>query len=285
MMIGAPESGKTSYLARLWQALRGGEGRLQATQTDDDVTYVIDALTHLLQGEFAPRTETGAHMDRKCTIDVAWERDERTRHAQLVVPDVNGELWEEAMETNELPEEWMAGVRGAVGALLFVRVLSPLNKPALDLVTARELLQLDGSSESESSNEARIPTDVQLCEFLRFLEFALGRDSSVAKPRVAVMVTAWDMVDKDRAKAGPRGYLGEEFPLFDGRLDDISDLEVGVFGVSAVGGDFRDDAFKQRFLAGDIEEFGYVATEPGADPPKEDVAAPVHWILNGTVGR
>ena len=281
VMIGAPDSGKTNYLGRLWGALKAENASLRATQQPDDIRYVFDALTHLLQGTFAPRTDTNVDIDgRHCSIQVAWEREGETEHAELLVPDVSGELWADAVQTNELQETWLTSVRQSIGALLFVRVDSDQHIPSLDWVTARERLEV-GGEEAES----QIPTDVQLCEFLRFLELFLGKDADVRKPRVAVLVAAWDIVDEGRAQQGPKAYLRREFPLFAYRLADISMVEVEVFGVSVVGGDFRDEAFKERFLAGHVDEFGYVVAEPDAMPHPADVTTPVRWVLDGKARR
>ena len=281
IMIGAPDSGKTNYLGRLWRAVAGENASLRATQQPDDVRYVLDALTHLLQGTFAPRTDTNVDVDgRDCSIQVAWEREGATRHAELLVPDVSGELWADAVQTNELPETWVASVRQSIGALLFVRIDSDLHIPSLDWVTARERLEVGGEDA-----ESQIPTDVQLCEFLRFLELLLGKDAGVGKPRVGVLVAAWDILDEHRSQQGPKAYLRHEFPLFSNRLADISTVEVEVFGVSVVGGDFRDEAFRDRFLAGQVDEFGFVVTEPSPVPPCADVTIPVRWVLDGKASR
>ena len=286
VMIGAPESGKTNYLGRLWQSLRVGNTSLRATQQSDDIRYVVEALGHLLQGKFAPRTEKNAEIGtRHCLVPVAWEREGKTQHAELLVPDVSGELWKEAVETNELPEAWMVSLRRSVGALLFVRVQSTLNRPSLDWVTAGELLEIERRVDDARPEEVQIPTDIQLCEFLRLLEFALGKDAAGGRPRVAVLVAAWDLVDKGRAERGPKAYLHDEFPLFAGRLANVSTLEVEVFGVSVVGGDFIDDAFTGQFLKGDIDEFGYVVTESGTMLDGGHMTAPVRWVLDGNVGR
>ena len=271
---------------RLWRALQRDGAKLRATRQPDDIRYVVDTLSHLLQGKFAPRTEKDTDVDgRQCLIQVSWEREEATQHAELLVPDVSGELWKRVVETNELPEAWMASVRRAVGALLFVRVASSLNRPSLDWVTSRELLQVGGADDDTRSERIQIPTDVQLCEYLRFLELALGKEADVDRPRVAVLVAAWDLVDGGRAQHGPRAYLKDEFPLFAGRLAYLSTLEVEVFGLSVVGGDFDDHEFTTRFLDVGIDEFGYVVTTPGAEPPGDDVATPVRWVLEGKAVR
>ena len=281
VMIGAPDSGKTNYLGRLWRALAAENASLRATQQPDDVRYVLDVLTHLLQGSFAPRTDTNIDVDgRHCSIQVAWEREGTTRYSEILVPDVSGELWADAIQTSELTETWVASVRQSVGALLFVRVDSDLHIPSLDWVTARDRLEVGGEDA-----EAQIPTDVQLCEFLRFLELFLGEDAGIDKPRVGVLVAAWDIVDERRSQQGPKAYLHHEFPLFSDRLADIATVEVKVFGVSVVGGDFRDQAFTDRFLAGQIDDFGFVVTEPSPAPPCTDLTIPVRWVLDGKASR
>ena len=282
VLVGGPDSGKTNFMARLWEALQSEQRWLRATETGPDIGYVLDALTHLLQGKFAPRTGTNVDIEgRSCSLGVAWRDGRGAEEAELIVPDVSGELWEEAVQSNELPEGWMKILRASLGAMMFVRVASELNRPSLDWVTASELLQLEAIGKAEEAECVGIPTDIQLCELLRFLEFALGQDADVRRPRVAVMITAWDMVDDDRAKRGPRNYLAEEYPLFAGRLADVSVVEVEVYGVSVVGGDFEDDGFKARFLAGEIREFGYVVAGKGTACVDPDVTAPICWILDG----
>ena len=63
IMIGAPDSGKTNYLGRLWRALTAENASLRATQQPDDVRYVLDVLTHLLQGSFAPHRQASMSTD------------------------------------------------------------------------------------------------------------------------------------------------------------------------------------------------------------------------------
>ena len=113
----------------------------------------------------------------------------------------------------------------------------------------------------------------------------MGKDTAAHKARVAVLIAAWDILDKGRSQQGPRAYLEREFPLFAHRLADVSTVETETFGVSVVGGDFRDQAFTERFLAGHVEEFGYVVTERGGVPHLPDVTIPVRWVLDGKPRR
>jgi len=67
----------------------------------------------------------------------------------------------------------------------------------LDWINAERILKLTHGEPNEDIN--KIPTQVLLCELLRFLEHALKANNPGALPRVAVLVTAWDRLDKVRA--------------------------------------------------------------------------------------
>ena len=169
VLVGAPDSGKTNYLARLWAAVADGDGAFRARDLPQDISYVNRALDCLQEGRFAPRTEVGDDAGgRSFSVEVGREDDDEA--VQVTVPDVSGELWREAVESYELPAEWMRKLEQSVGALLFVRIGSDQNVAQLDWVTSSDLLRSDVPNDDRKA----IPTAVQLCELVRFLEFALG---------------------------------------------------------------------------------------------------------------
>lgn len=278
VLVGAPDSGKTNYLARLWAAVKESEGMIQAKDLPQDISYVDHALEYLLQGEFARRTEVGdEHSNR--SFSVIAERKDSSEPVEVVVPDVSGELWREAVESYELPVEWMVRLENSVGALLFVRVDSDQIVVPLDWVTSRDLLISDVPNDERNA----IPTDVQLCELARFLELALGKAHGNRRARVAVLVTAWDRLNGVDAESGPQAFLRKEFPLFSGRIAHSQRVQANVFGVSVVGGDLDDDPdFKQEFLTeGGIAGSGFVVIErDGEITQSKDLTTPVHWVLS-----
>ena len=284
VLIGGPDSGKTNFLARLWEALRSGEGVLVAPEIPSNIQYVEDSLAHLLQGEFAPRSDKSFNEHGPSfSIPVVSAKTTDANPVQIVVPDVSGELWKEAVETYELPAHWMEKLREAFGALLFIRIGSKLNNDPLDWVATAKLLNMKILQiEENADNSLEIPTAVQLCELLRFLENDLADKKRLFKPRVAVLVTAWDRLDKERAKLGPMAYLAKEYPLLAGRLADMSKLNVKVFGMSIVGGDFTDNEFKQKFFDCALNQLGYVVHETeGHVQTEHDVTIPISWVLEG----
>ena len=284
ILIGGPDSGKTNYLARLWAALLSREGMLQAPAIPTEIKYVEEALTHLLQGQFAPRSEKTLEEGNSFAVPVVSSANPGADRFEIVVPDVSGELWKRAVETCELPAQWMNDLASASGALLFVRIGSDQNVAPLDWVTAANLLRMEGgAAENDNNQKHEIPTQVALCELLRFMEYKLGTANGEGRARVAVLVTAWDRLDYETAAAGPTAYLAAEYPLLAGRLRDISKFDIRVFGLSVVGGDFLDDDFKQKFFTGDLKSAGYVVEETrGRLETKQDLTLPVAWVVKAT---
>lgn len=276
ILVGGPSSGKSNFLARLWGALVKKEGALRAPSPPDRIEYVEKLLHHLLSGQFAPRSETTLEDgDHDLTIGIT-HTDIPEASADLVVPDVRGELWKRVVTSTEIPPKWLDIAKNTSSALLFVRAVSEENSDPLDWVTSAKLLAA-GLGEIEAADE--IPTQVSLCELLRFLELTLSRDD--AKPKVAVVVTAWDALPPDTRKGSPMAYIQEQFPLFAGRLRDVSDIDVRVFGVSILGGDVGNAKFRDEYLnGGGLKGAGYVIVDSDDVPKAEkDITIPIQWLI------
>lgn len=283
VLLGGPDSGKTNYMSRLWLALNSKKAELVASRNPANIKYVEGGAEHILGGAFAPRSDTNSLPD-DLTLDipVRLAGDSDGKEVLISVPDVSGELWKEAIERGDISREWMEALQQASGALLFVRVLSKANVAPLDWVNAAEYLSWagDGVPKDEEGQDILVPTQVALCEMLRFLDETLLRVDG-RRSKVAVLISAWDLIDEHRRPNGPNAYLKEEYPLFAGRLSDCTSLDVRAFGVSVVGGDFEDPEFTAKFQEGDINEMGYVAVDDLAKGSLviSDVTLPVKWVV------
>ena len=209
ILIGGPDSGKTNYIGRLWPALDAQQGSLVAAVQPTDIGYVLDTAEHLLEGRFAPRTHQNE--DRR-DFEIVVSPASGGWNTKIVIPDISGELWRDAVKNSEISEEWMEELKGAHGALLFVRVNSDQNIQPLDWVTSRNLLGKVGHDDDRE----KIPTQVMLCELIRYLELTLSVRPDGTLPRLSVIVSAWDLVDDETSKAGPNTYLEREYPLVGG---------------------------------------------------------------------
>lgn len=304
LLVGGPDSGKTNYVGCLSDALVARKGRVIAPKAPEKIKYVEDTLEHILQGRFAPRTEPGSEEQAEpFSIPVVAADTPDAEPQRIVVPDVTGELWKKAVETSELAPEWMDALKAANGALLFIRIGSDQNLDPPDWVTSAKLLSFHGkrlSTAAKDHSDARadaesgedvapdqppaiIPTQVQLCELLRFLEHAAAQPGAESPKRVAILVTAWDRLDAETAAKGPNAYLAQHYPLFHGRLRRLNRLTAHVFGVSIVGGDFVDADFQKEYLDGDPKAVGYVVHMDATSIKQvQDLTLPIAWVLEGS---
>lgn len=128
-----------------------------------------------------------------------------------------------------------------------------------------------------------LPTQVMLCELIRFLEVSLADRPDGGHPRVSVVVSAWDLVDPGAFAKGPRAYLEHEYPLLAGRLDDVDRLDIRVFGLSVVGGDLKTDAeCRDAVQEGGLDGRGWVAAQNAAGNwvKDEDLTLPIAWLIS-----
>ncbi|WP_407714694.1 hypothetical protein ACJJWD_00035 [Comamonas testosteroni] len=274
IVLGGPDSGKTNYIGRLWLSLDSQRHALIAKDIAPNIDYVMDTADHLCEGRFAPRSEhTEARRDFEVVVHAAGGQGQAT----IVIPDISGELWRFAVDTGELEASWMDTLEGASGALLFVRFGSKKHIHAMNWVTHAALM-----NKRRRQGPTGTPTQVMLCELLRFMELKLSTRSDGAPPRVALVVAAWDLVDDRAFKMGPEQFLAKEFPLVAGKLRDTK-LDVKVFGLSVVGGDLQDDdAYRDMFLDGSIHDHGWVAVKDSVSnqwSKNPDLTLPVAWVV------
>lgn len=273
ILLGGPDSGKTNYIGALWRALDDGSGALHAVEQPDDITFVLEVTDHLFQGSFAPRTELS---DTRRDFEVVVAATKGGPKSKVIVPDISGELWSNAVTDNEISTNWMDELKRADSALLFLRVGSDQDVRPLDWVASRKMLEKIGNEKDKG-----IPTQVMLCELIHFLEDSLTEREDGGVPRLSVVVAAWDLVDAEQFEQGPVAYIEREYPLVAGKLADLETLNVQIFGLSSVGGDLKHDpTYRKTYLKAGSDGQGWVAMHDGDNWLKKfDITLPIAWAV------
>lgn len=274
VLVGGPDSGKTNYVGRVWPALDYGTGRLHAAVQPEDIRFVLEVTDHLSSGNFAPRSE---HVDDRRDFEVIIAAEKGGERTKIVIPDTSGELWLNAAEHGDVETTLMEEMQSASGAILFVRVRSEADVRPLDWVTSKNLLAKLGNDEDKG-----LPTQVMLCELLRFLEISLADRPGGGSPRVSIVVSAWDMIDPEMFATGPKAWLEGEYPMLAGRLDDIEGIDLQVFGLSVVGGDLKvDEKCRDNVQENGLDNCGWVAVQnaDGVWEKDPDLTLPIAWAV------
>lgn len=284
IIAGIPDSGKTNYIIRFWLAVDKGLGRLRADGVPDDIDYLEAGAEKLLSGEFAPHTPHGVSSHSR--IPVKSSSKGKAFSGTLVVPDYHGEEWVGIYTKREWSNVWEELIPNTSGCLFFIRAASPEIVDPLDWITAGRYF---GAAENfpdqsdDNSQEQITPTQVMLVEWLQFFRRAftdlVGGDF---KPRIGIVISAWDFVPEDQKQLGPESYVDLNFPMLKQFIDTNNDrFDFKFFGVTIVGGDLEDETgFRKEYREGDPSKAGFVVHHSGGKVEEvKDLTFPVAWAM------
>jgi hypothetical protein len=281
LFMGLPGSGKTTFLAALWHVLddSSSETRLKLKGMSIDRAYLRQITADWQACTQVQRTK----LEPEELVVLSLASGANTTF-DLTVPDLSGEAFEQQLVDRKIAVTQHENVRRATGFVLFVH---PRVKEGTRLAYSRQLKAvLDGApmapSTADSSTELstsepwsieKLPTQVALVELLQF-----AFESAAKKLRVAVVISAWDLVEKSLFTGSPDEYLTREMPLLRQFLEANDDLvEHTVFGVSAQGGDISVDAQKKALLELD-DALKRIKVLHGTEA-SQDITKPIAWLL------
>jgi hypothetical protein len=319
-LLGGPSSGKTTFLGVLVDALQSGStSRLRLGDLPDDAV-AYDRLTEpLLEGTYPQRTKAERHLlnlplrARRAGIwqdislamgDYDGEEVERLFNNR----------------THGFSPEWQARA-SADGILLFIRpeALAPLprlrlSEPLTD--QARwSALRAEGGAAVQARKSTRgaddpdfafgtglqdetpgprlaaphdpveVPTVLAIVELLQFLRhvrgLAPGERSPRGEMRIALLVSAWDSVDRTWRARGPSHFFADHAPLLEDFLwSNYHSDDVFRFGLSSTAGDLRDARY-QEVYQNNPRGFVEWADATGKVCTTENLALPIEWALLG----
>jgi hypothetical protein len=118
-----------------------------------------------------------------------------------------------------------------------------------------------------------IPPQVQLVELLQFMQFP---PFEKRRRRVAVLVSAWDLIAEPRPE--PKVWLEREMPLLGQYLQTNQDsFESRIYGVSALGGNIENTEMRDKLIGMTHSERVLCA---GPECTTHDLTAPIVWLTS-----
>lgn len=280
LFVGLPGSGKTTFLAALWHVLddRSSETSLKLKGLSVDRTYLHQIAADWQACSQVQRTK----LDPEELVVLSLVSGASATF-DLTVPDLSGEAFEQQLVERQIAVTHHENIQRATGLVLFVH---PRLKEGTQLTYSRQLKAvLDRAPAATAAAEGntvpsavepwsieKLPTQVKLVELLQF-----ALESATKKVRVAVVISAWDLVEKTFTGA-PQEYLAREMPLLRQFLESNDDLlEHTVFGVSAQGGDITVDEQKTKLLNLD-DALKRIKVLHGTEA-SQDITKPIAWLL------
>ncbi len=276
LFIGLPGSGKTTFLAALWHVLsdRSSATSLKLTKLSGDRAYLNQITKEWRECSQVLRTNLQAEQVVVLHLDGGGFGG-----FDLSIPDLAGEAFKQQLTDRRMSRRHDAFVQEATGVMLF---LHPDVQKGTQLIVARRLeAELAGVHEEDGAVAASaggdnawspelLPTQAKLVELLQFL-----LERTQRKLRVAVVVSAWDLVDE---LAAPHVFVARARPLLQQFLEVNDDLfEYSVFGVSAQGGDITVAAEKQTLL--ELDDALKRIKVRQEQQTSQDLTKPIAWLL------
>lgn len=279
VIIGLPESGKTTFLAALWHLItdRDVDTVLRFhTLKDGDAAHLNDIAARWRDAKVQDRTAVGGN--RLVSMNL---KDATDTPVRVTFPDVPGEAYRRMWEDRDCEPE-IAEVLQAGGVLLFIHADAiTLPRWVVDEVAQSRALGLEVPEGQDVPWHPRLaPTQVQLVDLLQLLRTA---PLDVGPRKLAIMLSAWDKAESERL--APRSYLDAKLPLLAQYLRQGAVVwAYRVYGLSAQGGDYdkTDAESEPRPEAEALRRLDRPSTrirliEDG--PSTHDLTEPLAWLM------
>lgn len=241
LLVGLPSTGKTSFLAALWYMVNQSDidCALMLDRLEGDSRYLNQIRDSWLEYKPVPRNP----LDSEKAVSMLLQVKASETLIKLNVPDLSGESFRLQWAQRQFTTQYDERLRDAGGAILFVYP-EGISKPHR-IDTLNELVAAIGQNGTDSGDAVeenaagpkpwdieKAPTQVQLVELLQFI---LGRDYFRPPFRLAIVVSAWDLVS--HMEKTPEEWVSSELPLLRQFLACNSEMFTAEFyGVSAQGG-------------------------------------------------
>lgn len=232
-IVGLPGSGKTTFLAALWELVN--ERRVPKVLRfhsigDNDQSYLRKIVKVWRSAKEQARTRLTGLKAVKMNL-----QDDAGSVVQVTMPDAPGEDFRSMWEDRELGR--VLGENLATGNIMLLLNGNTVKAPAW--ITERVAQRrVTGTAKVEMPpkewDPSMAPTQVQLVDLLQQISRA---PVGTANRKIVVMISAWDKVEGEGLS--PNAFLGQKLPLLAQYLEAGRDGWTSrVYGVSAQGGEY-----------------------------------------------
>ena len=265
VIMGLPGSGKTTFLAALWHIMEANETkcRLKVDRLEGSLSYLNKIAKAWRTFEPVERTsQTGDADVTMYLVDC-----ENGSKGTAFFPDIAGERFSDQAEVRRGRRTFIANTESCDSILLFINANA--EQDYLSIIELNDQMPPDSEEPNEAPAEqatASAPVDdgkqppkpqpvpefepkkvpVQV-KIVQLLSDFLRAPFEVRPRRLAVILSAWDVVATHTPAMSPERWLSGNMSLLDQFLKTNDGVfETRIYGVSAQGVDLEDAAAVER---------------------------------------
>lgn len=257
LIIGKPNSTKTSFLAQLYSRLDGNYGELKFYEVIKNQAPIFDAVNRLAQGIEVQPTPPEKNTGIVLPIQVKEEK------VDLYFPDYGGEQINLMIESREVNVEWSNSIKESNNWILFIRPTSVNLGYDLSNKTVKKE-EAEGNAPT-SEAEYSVSDQTSYIELIQIMLSIKEQDAHFknSSSKLTIVLTCWDEVKDDDT---PKQKLKKTLPLL---LEFIEsnwhEGMIKVLGLSALGFSLKDDKNKVKYQEEGAEKFGYLIKPDGTE--------------------
>jgi len=273
LVLGGPDSGKTTYRAQLYQRIENSPGELRLRSSVDDRTAMEKDVERLVQGLQPLHTNRSTYQSTTFAVE-----NRRGEPFVLEFADYDGEQVRKMSESNSMPLPWAERARHAQSWMYFLRIdhVRPHKGFMTDPVGSAAYDESSPSTDVNSEQSA----ESSAIETLQRLLFARGASlrHPLSSPRLALLLSCWDELTGGEGGLTPVAVLEKRAPLLC-RFVSANWLptELRVWGLSSIGQPLPEKDPDQHFARTGPEHFGFIVQDDGRREP--DLTLPVGWLM------
>lgn len=273
LVLGGPDSGKSTYRAQLYQRIEHRPGDLRLRVSVEDRTAIEKDVKRLVQGLQPLHTSVNTYQNTVFEV-----QDRSDRPLVIEFADYDGEQVRRMSESNAMPLAWGERARKADSWMYFLRI-DPV-RPERSFMTD----PVGTAGGEKGSNPDGIMSahsaELNAVETLQRLLFTRGASlrHPLSCPRLVLLLSCWDELTEKEGKLRPAEVLGRRSPLLS-RFVTANWLpsELRVWGLSSTGQRLPEDNPNKEFARRGPEHFGFIVQENGMPDP--DLTLPVAWLM------
>ena len=254
LLIGGPDSGKSTFLVQLYGRLSVGQGHASLADTPASLRPVREGLARLSQGLAVSHTSAGTETVQELAV-----RRHDGELLRLSIPDYPGEAVDELVDGRRISSHWRTLIAESTSWRLFVRVARMDGLPGLPERQDRSPILTERTRE--------LPMDIRLVELLQILRHERQRVAAADAmlPDLTVVLSCWDEIPDLAECVTPRTILRQQIPLLDSYvISNWGDACSRVVGLSAQGRPLDTADPDPEFIDRGPEEMGYMIREDGS---------------------